>query len=133
MFQYIYAVQDQHHLLLLLIETPHHTYTKRGKNSIESRLFKRKWPSSSCAGHTYLLCNVKEAKQLEEARLKLAREQKKRQDMESAGRLAAQRKAAEQAVRQQAEADMKQKKADRQSRVCLHHRCHLTFVTLMQV
>jgi hypothetical protein len=74
-------------------------------------------PSSSCAGHTYLLCNVKEAKQLEEARLKLAREQKKRQDMESAGRLAAQRKAAEQAVRQQAEADMKQKKADRHSRV----------------
>ncbi|DBB05985.1 TPA: hypothetical protein ACH3X3_009975 [Trebouxia sp. C0006] len=57
-----------------------------------------------------------EAKQLEEARLKLAREQKKRQDMDSAGRLAAQRKAAEQAVRQQAEADMKQKKADRQSR-----------------
>ncbi len=64
---------------------------------------------------------MKEAKQLEEARLKLAREQKKRQDMESAGRLAAQRKAAEQAVRQQAEADMKQKKADRQSRVCLHY------------
>ena len=66
-------------------------------------------------------CCVKEAKQLEEARLKLAREQKKRQDMDSAGRLAAQRKAAEQAVRQQAEADMKQKKADRQSRVCLHN------------
>ncbi len=70
-------------------------------------------------------CCVKEAKQLEEARLKLAREQKKRQEMESAGRLAAQRKAAEQAVRQQAEGDMKQKKADRQSRVCLHHHCTL--------
>ena len=67
-------------------------------------------------------CCVKEAKQLEEARLKLAREQKKRQEMESAGRLAAQRKAAEQAVRQQAEADMKQKKADRQSRVCHRHK-----------
>lgn len=65
--------------------------------------------------------DVKEAKQLEEARLKLVREQKKRLDMEAAARLAAQRKAAEQAARQQAEADMRQKKADRQSRVC--HPC----------
>ena len=64
---------------------------------------------------------MKEAKQLEEARLKLVREQKKRQEMEAAARLAAQRKAAEQAARQQAEADMKQKKADRQNRVC--HPC----------
>lgn len=77
-------------------------------------------------------CYVKEAKQLEEVRLKLAREQKKRQDMESAGRLAAQRKAAEQAVRQQAEADMKQKKADRQSRVCLQYHTLSSFVVIAQ-
>ena len=66
----------------------------------------------------HLCCYAwQEAKQLEEARLKLAKEQKKRQEMEGAARLAAQRKAAEQAARQQAEAEMQQKRADRQSRV----------------
>ena len=37
--------------------------------------------------------------------------------MEAAARLAAQRKAAEQAARQQVEAEMQKKRADRQSRV----------------
>lgn len=63
--------------------------------------------------------DVQEAKQLEEARLKLAKEQKKKQDMEAAARLAGQRKAAEQAARQQVEADMQKKRNDRQSKVCL--------------
>ena len=56
--------------------------------------------------------------------MKLAREQKKRQDFEAAGRLAAQRQAAEQAARELAEADAKQKRADRQNRV--RHRTNLT-------
>ena len=58
-----------------------------------------------------------EAKQLEEARLRLAKEQKKKQDTEAAVRLAAQRKAAEQAARQQVEAEAQKKRADRQSKV----------------
>ena len=65
-----------------------------------------------------LRCAVQEAKQLEEARLKLAKEQKKKQDMEAAARLAAQRRTAEQAARQQVEAEMQKKRVDRQSRVC---------------
>lgn len=65
-----------------------------------------------------LHCAVQEAKQLEEARLKLAKEQKKKQDMEAAARLAAQRRTAEQAARQQVEAEMQKKRVDRQSRVC---------------
>ena len=56
--------------------------------------------------------------------MKLAREQKKRQDFEAAGRLAAQRQAAEQATRELAEADAKQKRADRQNRV--RHSTNLT-------
>ena len=64
-----------------------------------------------------LCCHCQEAKQLEEARLKLAKEQKKKQEMEAASRLAAQRKAAEQAARQLAEAELQQKKAERQQRV----------------
>ena len=66
-----------------------------------------------------LCCAVQEAKQLEEARLKLAKEQKKKQDMEAAARLAAQRRTAEQAARQQVEAEMQKKRVDRQSRVCV--------------
>lgn len=54
---------------------------------------------------------------MEDARLKLAKEQKKRGDMEAAARLAAQRRTTEQAARQQVEADMQKKRADRQSRV----------------
>ena len=68
---------------------------------------------------------MQEAKQLEEARLKLAKEQKKKQDMEAAARLAAQRRTAEQAARQQVEAEMQKKRVDRQSRVCVCVRvCH---------
>ena len=66
-----------------------------------------------------LCCAAQEAKQLEEARLKLAKEQKKKQDMEAAARLAAQRRTAEQAARQQVEAEMQKKRVDRQSRVCV--------------
>lgn len=66
-----------------------------------------------------LCCAVQEAKQLEEARLKLAKEQKKKRDMEAAARLAAQRRTAEQAARQQVEAEMQKKRVDRQSRVCV--------------
>ena len=65
-----------------------------------------------------LCCAVQEAKQLEEARLKQAKEQKKKQDMEAAARLAGHRRNAEQAARQQVEAEMQKKRVDRQSRVC---------------
>lgn len=59
--------------------------------------------------------------------MKLAREQKKRQDFEAAGRLAGQRQAAEQAARELAEADAKQKRADRQNRV--RHSTNLTHLS----
>lgn len=62
-----------------------------------------------------------EAKQLEAARLKLEREQKKRQDANAAAKMAAQRKAAQQAAEQQAQsqakAELEQKRAERQARV----------------
>ena len=74
---------------------------------------------NTCSGKVALTLFLveQEAKQLEEARLKLAKEQKKKQEMEAAAKLAAQRKAAEQAARQLAEAELQQKKAERQQRV----------------
>ena len=63
-----------------------------------------------------------EAKQLEAARQKLAREVKKRQEADGIARMAAQRKAAQLAAEQQAQAqakaDLEQKRAERQARVC---------------
>lgn len=64
---------------------------------------------------------MQEAKQLEAARQKLAREQKKRQEADAIAKMAAQRKAAQQAAEQlaqaQAKADLEQKRAERQVRV----------------
>ena len=77
-----------------------------------------------CRANVLKLLYVQEAKQLEEARLKLAKEQKKKQDMEAAARLAVQRRAAEQAARQQVEAEMQKKRIDRQSRVCQPMHCN---------
>ena len=77
-----------------------------------------------CRANVSKLLYVQEAKQLEEARLKPAKEQKKKQDMEAAARLAVQRRAAEQAARQQVEAEMQKKRIDRQSRVCQPMHCN---------